>query len=356
MREKLQAELARLSAAFGAPGFEREVRQVFRELLGEGFHYQHDHLGSIVAELPGTGPRVMIAAHLDEVGFMIKAVTAEGYLRFVPLGSLWPQVLLSGAVRIRGKLGDVRGVIGAKPPHFQQEKERRELVAVEDMFIDIAAGSSERVKRMGIGPGDPAVPDIAPVVVADGEVMLGKALDCRVGLLAVIETARRLKAAGHPRTLLAAGTAQEEIGARGGKTVAQMLHPDVCLVIEGTPADDGPGFVKHTPQGALGNGPQIRMYDPSMIGNRALIELAVATAEQLGLPYQVTVREGGGTDGGQIHLTGAGVPAMVIGIPVRYAHSQISLCSLADLEKTIDLLTAVVSRLDASVVTGLLPS
>jgi endoglucanase len=126
-----------------------------------------------------------------------------------------------------------------------------------------------------------------------------------------------------------------------------MLHPDLCLVIEGTPADDFPGQVRELVQGGLGIGPQIRFFDPSMVGNRPLIDLAVAEAQSLDLPYQMAVRENGGTDGGPIHVTDTGVPTMVIGIPVRYAHGPVGLCSLTDLEHAIELVTALVRRLDA---------
>ncbi|MGE5598571.1 MAG: M42 family metallopeptidase, partial [Bacteroidota bacterium] len=222
------------------------------------------------------------------------------------------------------------------------------------MFIDVAAGSREEAEAMGLGPGDPAVPEVAPLLLHEGACLMGKALDDRVGALAVIEAARRLRAGGHPNTVLAAGTVQEEVGARGARTAASMLRPEICLVVEGTPADDSPGFARDASQGALGRGPQIRLFDPSMIGHRPLIDLVRRTAEEEGLPYQMAVREGGGTDGGPIHVSDAGVPAMVIGIPVRYAHSQIGLCSLADLENAVALLTAVVRRLDSITASGLL--
>jgi len=346
--------LAELSAAFGPPGHERAVAEIFLGRLGGIATCHRDRLGSVVAELPGGGPRVMLAAHLDEVGLMVKSVTAEGYLSFIPLGSWWPQVLLASGVRLQGRKGEVRGVIGAKPPHFLNENERKGMARIEGMFIDVAAGSRQDVTALGLGPGDPAVPDIVPVSLAGGEVILGKALDDRVGVTAVIEAVRRLNRAGHPNAVLAVGTVQEEVGARGARTVAQMLHPDVCLVVEGAPADDGPGFAPgQTVQGALGGGPQIRIHDPSMIACRALVDLILAEAEAGSIACQVAVREGGGTDGGPIHVTDTGVPTVVIGIPVRYAHSQVGLSSLGDLEKTIELLVAVVRRLDAKTVGGL---
>ena len=349
-RDELIAALGDFSSAFGPPGHENEVAELFRRRLDGTCQFYQDRLGSTVAELPGAGPRVMLAAHLDEVGLMIKAVTPEGYLRFVPLGTWWSQVLLSGMVRVRGRKGEVRGVIGSKPPHFFKENEGRTLMPMEDMFIDVAAGSREEVAALGLGPGDPAVPDISPVQMASGAVLMGKALDDRVGILAISETARHLAGSGHPNALFAVGTVQEEIGGRGARTAAQMLKPDVCLVVEGTPADDSPGFAREMSQGVLGHGPQIRIFDPSMIANRPLVEMAIDAAVSAGLPYQIAVREGGGTDGGPIHVIETGVPTLVIGIPVRYAHSQAGMTSLSDLEQTIQLLTIMVEKLDGQTV------
>ena len=349
---RLFADLAELSAAFGPPGHEEDVAEIFRRRLDGFAACRRDRLGSIVAELPGPGPRVMLAAHLDEVGFMVRAVTADGFLRFLPLGAWWSQVLPATPVRIRGRSGEVRGVIGSKPPHFLRAEERQKPLPIEEMFIDVGASSSAAAAALGLGPGAVAVPDAAPAALAGGVVM-GKALDDRVGVLAAIEVVKRLAAEGHPNTLFAVGTVQEEIGGRGARTAAQMLHPDVCLVLEGAPADDVAGATREYIQGGLGRGPQIRIFDPSMIGNRRLVELACEEAEARGFSPQLAVREAGATDGGQIHLVDLGVPALVIGIPVRYAHGPFGLCALDDVEKAIELVAGLVRRLDAPTVAAL---
>ncbi|MGQ9780555.1 MAG: M42 family metallopeptidase [Bacillota bacterium] len=350
--ERLFTDLAELSAAFGPPGHEEEVAEIFCRRLAGLAVCRRDRLGSVIAELAGEGPRVMLAAHLDEVGLMVKSITADGYLRFLPLGAWWEQVSPGTPARIKGRAGEVRGIIGSRPPHFLRAEERRRPLAVEEMFIDVGAASVSAAAAMGLSPGVTAVPETMPTALPGG-LIAAKALDDRVGVLAVMEVAARLAVEGHPNTLLAVGTVQEEIGGRGARTAAQMLHPDVCLVIEGTPADDLPGTASDAVQGGLGRGPQIRVFDPSMLGNRRLIELACEEAQTRGIPYQLAVRETGATDGGQIHLVDLGVPALVIGIPVRYAHSPVGLASLGDLEKAVDLVTALIRRLDAAVVARL---
>lgn len=352
-RETLYAELAELSEAFGPPGHEEEVAEIFRRRLEGLAACRRDRLGSVVAELPGPGPRIMLAAHLDEVGLLVKAVTAEGYLRCVPLGGIWPPVMLGGAFRIKGRRGEVRGVLGAKPPHFMKEEERRQTPQWEGLYIDAGARTGEDALALGLVPGSPAVPDIQPALLPGTGIIMGKALDDRTGVQAIVETARRMAGEKRPGALLVVGTTQEEIGARGARTAASLLHPDVCLVVEGTPADDFPSFPREQAQGVLGRGPQIRIYDPSMIANRALVELAVSEAEDLKIPYQTAVRDGGGTDGGAVHLHGPGVPTLVVGIPVRYAHGPVGLSSLADLELTVELLAAILRRLDAPTVAAL---
>ncbi|NLG85037.1 MAG: M42 family metallopeptidase [Firmicutes bacterium] len=344
-RTQLLNVLLELSASFGPPGQEEEVAAICRRHLEGRAVCRRDRLGSLVAEFAGDGPRVMLAAHLDEVGLMVKAVTAEGYLRFLPLGAWWEAVLPGTPVRLKGRTGEVRGVIGSRPPHFLRTEERRRPLAFEEMFIDVGAGSLAAAKAMGLEAGVMAVPDVSPEVLAGG-VVRGKALDDRVGVAALLAVAKRLAAESHPNTILVVGTVQEEIGGRGGRTAAQMLHPDVCLVLEGTPADDLPGTASELVQGGLGRGPQIRIFDPSMIGNRRLIEMVREEAETRGIPYQLAVRETGGTDGGTIHLVDLGVPTLVLGIPVRYAHAPACLASLDDLEKTVELVSALIRRLD----------
>ncbi len=232
------------------------------------------------------------------------------------------------------------------------EEERNRQLKITDLYIDVGAGNSAEVAALGIEPGNPVVPAVKAEILSQLGTIVGKALDDRAGCAVIIQVLRGLNH-NHPNLVIGAGTAQEEVGAKGARTITSLVQPDVCLVLEGAPADDFPEAGSII-QGRLGNGPQIRYFDPSMIANQALANLAIEEAQHLGIPYQVAVREGGGTDGSEIQLQASGgVPTVVIGVPVRYAHSHHGIVSLKDLEATIQLVKSLIQRLDEQTVEGL---
>jgi putative aminopeptidase FrvX len=350
----LKQLLFQLSNAFGPSGFEGEVREIFRQATAGCAEIGHDNLGGIMAIRRGGSaqPKILLAAHLDEVGLMVRGILPSGYLKVVPLGGWWAPALVAQKVRIRTRTGDRFGVVGAKPPHFLGEDEKSRQLRLNDLYVDVGARSLQEAAALGIEPGDPIVPAVEAVDLNPAGMVLGKALDDRVGCAAVIQALRELPS-GHPNTVIGSGTVQEENGIKGARTITALARPDLALVLEGPPADDFPdagGII----QGRPGAGPQIRRFDPSMIANPALADLAVAQAKKLGIPYQVTVREGGGTDGREIQLEAAGgVPTLVIGVPVRYAHSHHGLVDLRDLEATVALVKALIGVLDEPTVAAL---
>lgn len=348
----LKEIVVELSNSFGPSGFESEVREVFKKVVGNCTEITHDNLGSIIAIHQGRSntPKILLAAHLDEVGLMVRGITPGGYLKAVPLGSWWPPALLAQRVLIRSKNGDCFGVIGAKPPHYMAEEERNRTSKLTDLYIDVGARSYEEAVTMGIAVGDP----IAPAVKAEQigtQALIGKAFDDRAGCAVIAQVLRELDR-NHPNQVFGAGTVQEENGLKGAKTVAAIVKPDLCLVIEGAPADDFPDSGAIV-QGKVGGGPQIRYFDPTLIANRALVKLVMSKAEQMGISYQLAVREGGGTDAKEIQQSGPGVPTVVIGIPVRYAHSHQCIISLNDIEATVNLVKGMVDILDDAVVNDL---
>ncbi len=348
--------LKTLTEAHGAPGSEGAVRDIFRKRLGDGVYA--DRSGNAICEVRGRSdrPKVMVAAHMDEVGFAVQAVTKSGLLRFAPLGGWWAHAVLGQRVRILTAAGrEIPGVVGAKPPHFLQPEEREKLLKLDQMFIDIGAAGADDVKtRFGVRPGDPIVPDSSFTPMHDADFLLSKAFDDRVGVAVVIQSVLEWKSRGsnHPNTVFGVGTVQEEVGTRGARTAAYTVNPDAAIVLEGTPADDLPEVPEDERQGALGRGVQIRVLDPSAIMNRPFLRFMTETAEANGIPCQLAVRTSGSTDARPIHLHRKGVPTVVLGVPARYIHTANSIIHLEDYVSAVRLVVEAVNRLDAETVEG----
>ncbi len=352
-----------LAEAHGTPGAESPVVQVLeRRLRGIGT-FGRDRLGSFICEkagMPRTArargpepPRVMLAGHLDEVGFMVKSVTKEGFVKFLPLGGWWGHVVLAQRLVIRTRRGDVVGVVGSKPPHELRDEDRRKVLEIKDLYIDVGATSDWDVrKHLDIRPGDPIIPDSAFTVMANPNLLLAKAWDNRIGCAIAAEVTARLKGVAHPNTLFCVGTAQEEVGLRGATTSAFKTQPDVAFALDVGIAHDTPGTEGDE---KLGGGPLVVVYDATSIPNRGLLDLVMDTAKKLRMPLQFESVERGGTDAGRIHISGQGVPSISIGVPARYIHSHISIIDRRDFEAIVKLLVALVKRLDAKTVAGLMP-
>ena len=354
MRDKAIGLLQELTDAHGAPGFEDEVRAIFADELADVGDISTDGNGSVFCER-GDGPRVLLTGHMDEVAFRVQNITPDGFIQFVTLGGWWPHTLLSQRVAIRTSSGEkVLGVVASKPPHFLPEAERSRVLSIEQMFVDVGAVSrADAETNYGIRVGDPMVPSTEFTRMKHPDLLMAKAFDNRVGMACSIQASQALAASGHPNRLIACGTVQEEVGVRGATTAAVYAKPDVAVVLEGAPADDTPGFSRTLSQGAMGRGVQIRMQDPTAIMNPALVDLAVSIAEDEDIPHQVTVRSSGGTDARAFHLSGTGVPSIVLGVPSRYIHSHNSIIDVNDYLAMMNLSMALVQRLDEATVASL---
>lgn len=318
--------LRELSEAPGVSGYEQEVREIIRKHLQNITVIEQDRLGSIVCRKNGKTetPRTMIAGHMDEIGFIVKLITDEGFIKFSPIGGWWGHVLLAQRIVIKTRKGDVPGLIGSKPPHILSEEERKKLLEPKDMYIDIGATSAGEVKELGIRPGDPAIPvTVFPFTISGtGKTYLGKAFDDRVGCGILIDVIKNLAMESHPNTVYGVGTVQEEVGLRGARTSSWVVEPDVGLTMEVGVAGDVPDVKKDDVQGKLGKGPVIVIRDGSMIPNLRLRDLFIETAEELKIPFQFDLLDRGGTDSGAIHLHRRGVPNLVIAVPTRHMHSH----------------------------------
>jgi len=355
MQEKAVSLLESLTNAHSVPGHEEEVRSLFvNELQGRG-EFSTDRHGSVFCALSGEGPRVLVAGHMDEVGFLVQNITPDGFVQFVPVGGWWEHSLLSQRVEILTRGGKkILGVVASRPPHLLPEAQRRQVMSIDQMCIDIGATSRNMAEEeMGVSLGDPIAPVSLFTPMAREGVFLAKAFDNRVGMAAAIQVGQRLAEESLPNRLIVGGTVQEEVGLRGAKTAAVHVKPDVAILLEGPPADDVPGMSRAECQGRLGGGVQIRMFDPTAIANPRLAAMAIDVAKAEGIEHQVTVRRSGGTDAGSFHLAGEGVPCVVLGVPARYIHSHNAVIDIRDHLAMIQLVEALVKKLDADAVAGL---
>lgn len=332
--------LARLSEAFGPPGAEDEVRAILQEELKDRWDEAYvDSMGNLIASFGRSrkGPRAMIAAHMDEVGFIVDFIEEDGSLRFKKVGGIDDRVLPASRVRVgRHK---VPGVIGLKPKHLLKGDEAEKVVESDDLFIDIGARSRSEAEEV-VRPGDYAAWD-TPFRTLSATVVSGKALDDRAGCAMAAALAKEEL----PLPVDVAFTVQEEIGLRGAKVAAERVRPDFAVVLEATTCADMPDPSSRRRSTLLGRGPALTFQDASSIPHRGLLELLVRTAEDEGIPYQWKQTTAGGNDAGSIHVAAGGIPTVSISLPCRYLHTPRSLLSLADMEQAVRLVRAFLERI-----------
>ena len=342
-----------LTEANGVPGFEAEVRRVMRRYLEPvSDEIVTDHLGSIAGKKVGQsdGPVIMLAGHLDEVGFMVTMITEDGFLKFLPLGGWWEQVMLAQRVNVHTHKGNLVGVVGSKPPHILSAEERNKVVKKSDMFIDIGATSRAEAEAAGVRPGDPVIPICPTQTLVNPDLIMAKAWDNRYGCAVAIGVLQNLKSRAHRNVVYGVGTVQEEVGLRGATTATNLIKPDIGFALDVGIAGDTPEVKAHEAMAKTGQGPVLVLYDATMVPHLKLRNLVIETAKAEGLPLQFDAIPGGGTDAGRMHIFGAGVPSVVIGVATRYIHSAASVFSRRDYEQAVRLVTALVERLDAQTV------
>ena len=348
--------IAALSNAFGPSGFEDYAVAVARSNAPEGYTLEEDSLRNLYirrAEEDADKPVVMLDAHSDEVGFMVQTIRPDGTLKFIPLGGWTPSNIPAHRVKVRARDGRLlTGITGSKPPHFLTEAEKTKAPDVSAMWIDIGASDLEEAKKLyGIRPGAPVAPDVTFEYDAEHDLMLGKAFDNRLGCAAVLSTLRSLSGESLAVNAVGAIAAQEEVGTRGASVTARRVKPQIAIVFEGAPADDR-GTESWMIQTAVHKGPMLRHIDTRMITNPRFQRWALDLADELGIPVQEAVRSGGSTDGAPIHLSEEGIPCIVIGFPVRYAHTHYGFASLEDFRNGVRLASEIIRRLDDQIIAG----
>ncbi len=349
--DKTLTWLKEISEAAGPSGYEQRVKALLAERLAGKSEVSYDRIGSIIFKKQGTteAPRIMLASHMDEIGFMVKHITKEGFLKFTTLGGWWEQVMLGQRVTVMTAKGDIPGVIGSKPPHILSAEERKKVVQKKDMYIDIGAADDNEVKeKFGVRPGDAIAPYSTFTTMADDKFLMAKAWDNRIGCAIMADVIEALHQEIHPNAVYGVGTVQEEVGLRGAKTSASVIDPHFAFAVDTCVAGDTPGIGDDQAASRLGKGVAISIYDSSLIPLPKLRQFAVAVAEENNIPYQLEFTEGGGTDAGRIHIHGQGVPSLVLSLPTRYIHSHNSVIHRDDYDAAVRLIVAILKKLDAA--------
>lgn len=325
--------LQQLTEAVGVAGDEREVRRLLRDLIADHIdEWRIDAIGNLIALKRGTGQsdlRVMVDAHMDEVGFIITGADSNGALQFERVGGFDDRALLGKVVQVGRK--KLIGVIGARPVHLLKASQRNTVVKYDSMRIDIGAKDKAEANRK-VKVGDRAA--FVTAYQESGPVALGKAFDNRAGCAALVEL---LRGERFPFDLYAAFTVQEEVGLRGARVAAYAIKPDAALVLESTPAYDLPNERDESPNVRLGAGPSIYVMDAGTIQDPRLVAHISRTAAAHNIPYQIRQPGGGGTNTAAIQRADAGVPAATIAVPGRYAHTPAMMIHLDDYANVVRL-------------------
>jgi putative aminopeptidase FrvX len=337
--------LARLCNTHGISGFEDDVTDIMKKELSKSCDKTEvDSFGNVIG-VKGRGKiKIMLAAHMDEVGLMVKHIDEHGFLKFVKIGGIDDRTLVNQRVIVRTTKGDILGIIGAKPPHLLKEEEKKQVIKHDEMFIDIGAKDTKDAEKMA-EVGDPVIfePNFGKMT---NNVYYGKAIDNRLGCYILLKVMEQL-----PKkldlTVFAVGTAQEEVGLKGAKVSAYKLDPDYAFAVDTTIAGDTPHIKKSESALVIGKGPAITITEASgrgVVTHPKVREKMINTAKKNKIPYQVDVLEGGMTDGAMIYLTKEGIPTGVISVACRYIHGATGVFDMRDVDNTIKLLVKTLQQ------------
>ncbi|MDD5422747.1 MAG: M42 family metallopeptidase [Candidatus Omnitrophota bacterium] len=336
--------LKKILDAAGVSGYEKEIAGIMQgELKKRCGNAEIDNFGNVIARKGKGAKKIMIAAHMDEIGLMVKGVTSDGYINFIKVGGIDDRILPAQRVVVKSKKGDWLGVIGTKPPHLQKDEERKHPIKYEDMFIDIGCkDKAEAARKVEIGD---IIVFESNAGVLNGKLFYGKALDNRIGCYALLKIMEKVGAGAE---VYAVATTQEEVGLKGARTSAFKIDPDFAIVIDTTIAGDTPQIKERESALKLGRGVAITIIEASgrgVIVSEKIKDMFIEIAKKDKIKYQIDVVEGGVTDGAIINMNREGVPTGVLSIPTRYIHSPTGVFSLDDLNAAIELAVKAVARI-----------
>src|SRR3954447_4945193 len=331
----------------GAPsGYEAPAAEVWREAASFA-EVSVDGIGSTIARVGEGSPLLAVVGHIDEIGLVITHVDEHGFLWFAPIGGWDPQILVGQRIEIRSRDGLVPGVVGRKPIHLLEPDQRKKVVELKSMHIDIGAGDREEAEQM-VRVGDPVVIAAEPIRIA-GERLVSRSMDNRLGAYVALESLRRCAEGKGPGGSMAAVAAvQEEVGLFGARTAAFQLRPDIAVAVDVTHATDAPGVdEKEVGRHPFGSGPAIGRGSTL---SPKVFDLLVETAEAEGIEHSISASgRGTSTDADVLQISRAGIPTGLVSIPLRYMHSPVEMVDLRDVEATVQLLAAFGARLSADV-------
>jgi len=342
-REKIVKTQKELSNLIGCPGHEEEVAEYILSQLQDCVDRAWiDALGNVLAIKEGSNPdgfRILLDAHIDEVGFMISHIDEKGFLRIAPLGGIDKRVMLGLLLQFQANNKErIIGVVGAPPPHITKSEERERVPDITEMFVDIGCKSGEEVLEKGLHVGSVGT-FYTEFEQLDENTLIGKAFDDRTACNVLLQVLKALKDEDHPHTILAVFAAQEEVGGRGATVGAFELQPTLALTLENTIASDVPGVPPNKVVTSIGAGPAITAADRSLITPKKVLERIHKAAEKDNIATQYKMPIFGGSDGGRIALVRSGVPTGVVSVPCRYIHGPVAMLKVDDIEDTIKLVT-----------------
>ena len=342
----MDALLKKIIDAPGIPGYESQVAEImYKELKKSCEDVNIDNFGNVIARKGKGAKKIMLAAHMDEVGLLVKHITKEGYINFIKVGGIDDRVLPAQRVVIKDKRGDVFGVIGTKPPHLQKDEDKKNPIKYEDMFIDIGARSREEaLKRVEIGDVIIFEPNSGDL---NKDLFYGKAIDDRIGCYALVKIMEKIKVNAE---VYAVATTQEEVGLKGARTSSFRINPDFAIAVDTTIAGDTPQIKELESSLKLGQGVAITIMEASgrgVIVNERIKDMLIEVAKRNKIKYQIDVLEGGMTDGAMIYMNREGIPTGVLSIPTRYIHSPTGVFSMDDVNSAIELTVRAVEKYSA---------
>lgn len=335
--------LKKIIESAGISGYESEVAGImFNEFKKISKDVHIDNFGNVIAKKGKGKKKIMLAAHMDEVGLLVKHINKEGFISFIKIGGIDDRILPAQRVIIKAKKGNIVGLIGTKPPHLQKEEDKKQPLKYEDMFIDIGCKNKEEAQeKIEIGDAVIFEPNSG---VLHNRLCYGKAVDDRVGCYALIKIFEKVKAAAE---IYAVATTQEEVGLKGARTSSFKINPDFAIAIDTTVAGDTPQIKERESALRLGEGVAITLIEASgrgLIVNEKIKNILIETAKANKIKYQIDVIDGGMTDGAMIYMNREGIPTGVLSIPSRYIHSASSVFNLDDLNSAVELAVKTVEK------------